>query len=182
MPPKLEMTPTTSTGPVQQRTRTRVVVLEFNELSPTLMHDFMKRGELPNFSRLYRESQVYVTDAEEPAPNLEPWIQWVTVHSGQSFDDHGIFHLGDGHKLKTKQVWDILSDSGLRVWICGSMNVRYDAPINGAVLPDPWACGTDPFPQEDFEPYFKFVQRNVQDTQTTGCHSRGRTTCVLWRS
>ena len=33
-------------------------------------------------------------------PNLEPWIQWVTVHSGSVYRDHGIYHLGDGHKLE----------------------------------------------------------------------------------
>lgn len=141
----------------------RVIVLEFNELSPTLMHDFMQEGVLPNFSRLHRESEVFVTDAEEPAANLEPWIQWVTAHSGQSFAEHGIFHLGDGHKLKTKQVWDLLSDRGLKVWICGSMNLRYDRPINGAVLPDPWAAGVAPCPAGLFDAYFPFVQRYVQE-------------------
>lgn len=141
----------------------RVIALEFNELSPTLIREFMKQGVLPNFSRLYRDAQVYVTDAEEAAPNLEPWIQWVTIHSGQSYDDHGVFHLGDGPKLKTKQVWDLLSDHGLKVWVCGSMNLRYDRPINGAVLPDPWAAGTDPFPGDLFDAYFPFVQRNVQE-------------------
>ncbi|MFD0737901.1 hypothetical protein ACFQZQ_01170 [Lysobacter koreensis] len=148
-------------------TRPRVIVLEFNELSPTLMREFMAQGVLPNFSRLHGDAQAYVTDAEEAAPNLEPWIQWVTAHSGQSYRDHGVYHLGDGHKLKTKQVWDLLSDHGLKVWVCGSMNLRYDRPINGAVLPDPWAAGTDPFPGDLFDAYFPFVQRNVQEYTNT---------------
>src|ERR1041385_882411 len=59
----------------------RVIVLEFNELCPSLMEQFMKQGLLPGFSRLHSESYAYVTDAEEVAPNLEPWIQWVTVHT-----------------------------------------------------------------------------------------------------
>jgi hypothetical protein len=139
-----------------------VILLEFNELSPTLIEHFMGRGELPNFRRLRGESQVYVTDAEEVAPNLEPWIQWVTVHSGLPFAEHGIFHLGDGHKLDRKCLWDILSDHGLRVWVCGSMNVRYDQPINGCVLPDAWSMGVRPFPDE-LLPYFDFVRHQVQE-------------------
>lgn len=146
-----------------KRSKPRVIVLEFNELSPTLMGEFMRQGVLPNFSRLHQQSQVFVTDAEEPAAHLEPWIQWVTAHSGQSYDEHRIFHLGDGHKLKTKQVWDLLSDQGHKVWVCGSMNLRYDRPINGAVLPDPWAAGIEPFPGNLFDAYFPFVQRQVQE-------------------
>jgi hypothetical protein len=161
------MTASMSAPVVDERTRTdatqtSVILLEFNELSPVLIRRFMQAGELPNFDRLYRESHVYTTDAEETAPNLEPWIQWVTVHSGLSFEEHGIFLLGDGPKLKQKSVWDILSDNNFRVWVCGSMNVRYDRPINGAVLPDPWATGTRPYPDE-LNTWFSFAQRNVQE-------------------
>ena len=140
-----------------------VILLEFNELSPALIETFMGEGILPNFSKLHGRSQVFVTDAEEAAPNLEPWIQWVTFHSGQSFAEHGVFELGDGHKVKAKQVWDVLSDAGHKVWVCGSMNARYDAPINGAVLPDPWSAGTPAYPDDAFNDYLSFVRKNVQE-------------------
>ncbi|MBB6469916.1 hypothetical protein HNQ96_005810 [Aminobacter lissarensis] len=140
-----------------------VVLLEFNELSPTLISGFMEAGELPNFKRLYEASSIFTTDAEEAAPNLEPWIQWITVHSGLSYDQHGIFHLGDGHRLDSPQIWDLISQAGRSVFVCGSMNARYDLPINGAILPDPWATGTRPHPAGAFEDYFTFVQRNVQE-------------------
>src|SRR5262249_53513257 len=48
------------------------------------------------------------------------------------------------------------------VWVCGSMNIKYDLPIRGAVLPDPWTVGQSPYP-ESFSPYYTFVQRNVQE-------------------
>jgi hypothetical protein len=139
-----------------------VILIEFNELAPTLMAKFIAAGKLPNFKRLQDESEVYLTDAGEEPPNLEPWIQWVSVHSGLTFPEHGIFHLGDGDKLKAKCIWDVLSQANYRVGVCGSMNVRYDRPINGYVLPDPWTTGSHPFP-DTLLPYFKFVQRNVQE-------------------
>lgn len=43
---------------------------------PPLMSRFMSQEKLPNFQKLYDEGQVYVTQAEEEAPYLEPWIQW----------------------------------------------------------------------------------------------------------
>jgi len=139
-----------------------VILLEFNELSPKLIEGFMANGELPNFRRLRDRAQVFITDAQEAPPNLEPWVQWVTVHSGLNYDQHGVFHLGDGHRLDRKCLWDILSDEGYRVWVCGSMNQRYDKPINGALIPDPWATQGSPYP-ESLEPYYKFVRQNVQE-------------------
>jgi hypothetical protein len=139
-----------------------VIVLEFNELSPALMDTFIEQGHLPNFARLRASSQVFTTDAEEVAPTLDPWIQWVTAHSGLSFDEHGIHHLGDGHKLAVKSAWDLVSDAGKTVWVCGSMNIKYEQPIRGLVVPDPWTVGTSPSSAE-LEPYYLFVQRNVQE-------------------
>jgi len=139
-----------------------VILLEFNELTPSLMSRFMREGKLPNFHRLWSQANVYTTDAEETPPALNPWIQWVTVHSGLSFTDHGIFHLGDGHKLRQKCIWDLVSDAKLRVWVCGSMNVKYDSTLNGALLPDPWTSEPQPYPAE-LAPYAKFVQKQVQE-------------------
>ena len=137
-------------------------MLEFNELTPTLVHRFMAAGKLPNFRRFYSEARAYTTDAEEAQENLEPWIQWVTVHTGLSFAEHGVSALNEGHKLESKCIWDLASDAGLRVWVCGSMNTRYDLPLNGSVLPDPWTTDTAPYPAE-LLPYFRFVQRHVQE-------------------
>jgi hypothetical protein len=137
-----------------------VVFLEFNELSPRLMTRFMAEGKLPNFARLHRESEAYVTEAKEEPPALEPWIQWVNVHSGLPYSDHGIFNLDEGHKLRRLNVWDILSGAGYRVLLCGSMNVRYELPFHGVVIPDPWTTAVPPHPAS-LAPYFRFVQKNV---------------------
>lgn len=143
-------------------TQQSVILLEFNELCPSLMERFMQQGKLPNFQRLYEQSQVYTTDAEEQAPFLEPWIQWVTVHSGLSYREHQIFFLDEGHKLAAPSLWDRLSQAGYRVWICGSMNSRYDTPLNGQFLPDYWASRQLPYPDE-LAPFFNFVRRYVQE-------------------
>lgn len=139
-----------------------VILLEFNELTPALVERFMGDGKLPNFKRFYEESEAYITDAEETQDKLNPWIQWVTVHTGLSFAEHGVFHLGDGYKLTRKCIWDLLSDAELPVWVCGSMKPRFDIPLNGYLLPDPWTTNVAPYPAE-LLPYFRFVQRNVQE-------------------
>jgi hypothetical protein len=41
----------------------QAIVLEFNELCPSLINQFMEAGKLPNFAQLHGESQVFVTEA-----------------------------------------------------------------------------------------------------------------------
>jgi hypothetical protein len=142
-----------------------VLLLEFNELTPALMSRFIEEGHLPNFRRLHGESQVYTTRAKETPPALEPWIQWVNVHSGLDYDEHGIFSLNEGHKLQQPAVWDLVSRAGHPVLVFGSMNVRYDPAIRGCVVPDPWTTNVAPHPRE-LEPYFRFVQKSVADSST----------------
>ena len=145
-----------------------MIMLEFNELSPTLMDQFIAAGKLPNFAALKAQSQVYTTEAEEIAPNLEPWIQWVTVQTGLSFKEHGVFDLGDGHKVPFPRVFDLLNDAGFKQWICGSMNAALNKPLNGHFLPDPWSVGVEPYPKEEFHDFFDYIRRNVQE------HSRDK--------
>jgi hypothetical protein len=59
-------------------------------------------------------------------------------------------------------VWDLLTASGRRAWICGSMNVG-DRPLtDGCLLPDPWTTKVRPQPAA-LEPFFSFVQRQVME-------------------
>lgn len=141
-----------------------VLVLEFNELTPSLMHKWMDAGLLPGFRRLHDESTCYITDAEESGKRLEPWVQWVTAHSGLSSEEHGILDLDDGHKLRQPRIWDTASDAGRRVWICGSMNAgKYGDRLNGAIVPDPWASHLEPEPKEEFDAFFKLISAYVKE-------------------
>lgn len=139
-----------------------VLLLEFNELCPSLMQRFIQAGQLPHFQQFYQESEIYTTDAGEQPPYLEPWIQWVTVHTGLPYADHKIFYLDESHKFEGDRIWDQLSEAGYRVWVCGSMNTRYRTPLNGYFLPDYWSTQQTPYPNE-LAPFFKFVSRQVQE-------------------
>ncbi|MEX2292598.1 MAG: hypothetical protein WD691_02325 [Acidimicrobiales bacterium] len=138
-----------------------VVVLELNELCPTLLDRFMDSGDLPNFARLRSESVVYTTDADEPQGRLNPWIQWVTAHTGAGFDDHGVFKLGEGSNLRLPTVADVVTDAGGTSWLCGPMNVVPIRPVRGTWLPDPW--NPDEAGPAALAPFARFVRANVQE-------------------
>lgn len=139
-----------------------IVLLEFNELCPALMARFISQGHLPNFKKLRDESAQFISEAEERAPFLEPWIQWINVHTGVPYSVHGIFHLSDGHKVEQPAVWDLISDAGRNVWVCGSMNIHCRTDVNGSVLPDPWSTDVTLKPGL-LKTYFEFVRRQVQE-------------------
>lgn len=145
----------------------KAISIEFNELSPVLLDRFIGRGDLPNFARFRSESFSCITDAgEDEEDNLEPWIQWVTAHTGLPLGEHKAFHLGDGPRCDAPRVWDALSAAGKKVWVCGSMNGHRTGELLGWFLPDPWTMDAKASPAE-LAPYLRFVQASVQE------HSRG---------
>jgi hypothetical protein len=145
----------------------KLILLELNELSPDLMAAFIEAGELPNFRRLREESTLYSTDAGEDPPNLEPWVQWITVHTGVPFSKHGVATLGDAdEKLRYPGIGKIVSDSGGTVGICGSMNAGYGA-LRGYVVPDPWSKSRHAHPSW-LAGYYDFVARRVQESSRNG--------------
>lgn len=139
-----------------------MIVLEFNELCPDLIAGFMARGLLPGFRALHERSTVFTTDAGESPPNLEPWIQWPTVHSGMTYGEHGIFDLGDGYKLREKCLAQLLSEAGIPVGVFGSMNVNYGA-LNGYFIPDPWHKVGRASPGS-LQPFYRVIATQVQES------------------
>lgn len=142
---------------------TRIVQIEFNELCPSLLDKWMKAGELPNFSRFHAESDVFVTEADETNPlNLEPWIQWYSVHTGLPFAQHGVFHLTDGPRAGYDDVWTILRRAGHSVWNCSSMNARKVSGDGAFFLPDPWCDVETPYPDE-MGSFYKIISQQVKE-------------------
>ncbi|MCA8999983.1 MAG: alkaline phosphatase family protein [Planctomycetaceae bacterium] len=140
-----------------------VICLEFNGLVPSLMDKFIEQGKLPYFRRLRDQSIVQVTDPQAEGEWLTPWVQWVTVHSGLSPEDHGILRLSQAHELESPSIWDLVSQSGQSVWSCGSMNPWYGDDLRGHILPDPWSRQVEPFPRDEFQICHRFVQQHVQN-------------------
>ncbi len=142
---------------------TSVILIEFNELCPRLLDFWMAAGHLPNFKRFYEQSQVFVTEADETNPiNLEPWIQWYSVHTGLPYQKHGVFHLTDGPRAGHPDIWSVLHDHGKRVWNCSSMNARGFSFSGSAFLPDPW-CTTERAHPAELETFRRFVAHHVQE-------------------
>lgn len=142
----------------------QLILIEFNELCPSLLDKWMGEGLLPNFKRFYDDSQVFVTEADETDPaTLEPWIQWYSVHTGRPYQDHKVFRLTEGPSADYKDLWSILNHSGLAVMNFGSMNAKSFTYPGSLYFADPW-CTTEAAWPDRLQPAQDFVQQAVQES------------------
>lgn len=115
-----------------------VILIELNEINFNFVQGYIAAGELPNFCRLLEEHGIQRTCSETEYEHLEPWIQWVTAHSGKSFAEHGVFRLGDIVHSDFEQIWEFLEDSGLKVGAVSPMNAKNRTSNAAFFVPDPW--------------------------------------------
>ena len=73
----------------------KLVLIELNEINFDVVSFYIERGvPLPGFRDLIGQG-IVCTEAEPKYENLEPWIQWPSVHTGKIFEEHNVFRLGD---------------------------------------------------------------------------------------
>lgn len=116
-----------------------VITLELNELDFELVRKYAASGELPTFAKLLAGHDLVETTAEAEYSHLEPWIQWVTAHTGLTFAEHHVFRLGDIVNHQLPQLWEILEKRhSLRVGAISPMNASNVLENPAFFLPDPW--------------------------------------------
>jgi len=138
-----------------------VIVLEVNELNIDVVTRMVDAGRLPNFKRLIAANQLVFTTTDEEYSKLEPWIQWVTVHTGKTQQEHGAFNLSDGQCTNLRQSWDLLAEQGVKCGVVSPMNARCGDFKNGFFIPDPWSTAGDTYPKQ-LAPIYGFLTERVQ--------------------
>lgn len=124
--------------------------LELNEFNEELLKEAGETLGLKNIQRLFTffKSETHTDDVYE-SEYLEPWVQWVSVHTGLPSSAHGIKHLGDVPEEGIMQLWEMLSKKGISSGIWGAMNgKRRGAKECLFFLPDPWTASENAFPAD----------------------------------
>lgn len=115
----------------------RLILIELNEVNFEVARHYVDRLKLDNFRRLFANG-VRRTSSEGTYEQLEPWIQWVSAHSGQTAAEHGIFRLGDIVGQQVPQFFEQLESRGLRVGAVSPMNAENRLKRPAYFVPDPW--------------------------------------------
>jgi hypothetical protein len=115
-----------------------VVLLELNEINFDFVRAYGRRGLLPTLNGLIGRHGLSETSSETRHEDIEPWIQWVTAHTGLTLAEHGIFRLGDVVDHDIPQIWERLEAKGLKVGAVSPMNAKNRTRDAAFFMPDPW--------------------------------------------
>jgi len=114
------------------------MLIELNEINFDAVRFYVDQGvSLPGFSKVLNHDML-LTEAEVEYEQLEPWIQWPSVHTGKTFAEHKVFRLGDITNCKDDQLFEKIEKSGFRVGAVSPMNASNKLVSAAYFIPDPW--------------------------------------------
>lgn len=127
----------------------KLLQIELNEFSYDLLSKYSLKYELKNINKLLElnHANIYTQEKIEHR-ELDPWVQWVSIHTGEPLICHGIRYLGEStNKLRINQIWDQLAQSNIKTGLWCLMNVKYIPHENiSFYLPDPWCSNQNSKP------------------------------------
>ena len=119
--------------------KNKTILLGLNELNFGYIKFYIDQGMLPNFKRIFDIQTPVETISESEYKLLEPWIQWTSVHTGKTYEEHKVFRLGDiVDNPGLSQIFEELENEGLSVGAVSPFNADNRLKQASFFIPDPW--------------------------------------------
>jgi hypothetical protein len=117
----------------------RLILLELNEINFEVVENYLTAdpSRFPSLRRLLLGARTR-TSCEKHYHELEPWIQWVSVHTCKTYEEHGVFRLGDIVGSDVPQIFEQLEEAGFKVGAVSAMNSENRLKHPAYFIPDPW--------------------------------------------
>lgn len=115
----------------------KLCLIELNEINFDFLQNYIQKYNLKHLSNLSKLKKIK-TKSEIEYDKLEPWIQWVSVHTGENYDNHKIFRLGDIKKYTGSQIFETVEQMGYSVGAISPMNADLRMSKPDFFIPDPW--------------------------------------------
>ncbi|MFN7717805.1 MAG: hypothetical protein ACK5OG_02635, partial [Sphingomonadaceae bacterium] len=118
---------------------TGLILVELNEINFDIVTQYVSAhpGRFPGLTKLLAQENIRTT-SERNYEELEPWIQWPSVHTMKNFAEHGIFRLGDIVGSSAPQIFEQLEAAGYKVGVISAMNAENRLKQPAYFIPDPW--------------------------------------------
>jgi len=143
--------------------KNKTILLGLNELNFDYIKYYINKGLLPNFKKIFEIQPPIETVSESDYKLLEPWVQWVTVHSGKTYKEHNIFRLGDiVNNRELSQIFEELEAEGLSVGAVSPFNAENRLNNPAFFVPDPWTK-TNPSGNWVVKALYQAVHQSVND-------------------
>jgi hypothetical protein len=141
----------------------KTILLGLNELNFDYIKFYINQGLLPNFKKTLDIQPPIETVSEDDYKLLEPWVQWVTIHTGKTFEEHKVFRLGDVvNNPKLSQIFEELEAEGLSVGAVSPFNAENRLNNPAFFVPDPWTK-TNPSGNWIVKALYQAVHQSVND-------------------
>lgn len=116
-----------------------MIVIELNEANFDLIAR-LPSDSLPTHLSKFLGNKSWITSTGLEDSSSEPWINWVTFHTGNDASQHGVKTLDEQpHHTNGTQIFELLEDSGATVGVLGCMNASNSCKDPAFFLPDPWS-------------------------------------------
>ena len=143
--------------------KNKTILLGLNEINFDYIKFYVNQGLLPNFKKIFEIQPPIETVSENDYELLEPWVQWVTIHSGKSYKKHNIFRLGDiVNNPELSQIFEELEAEGLSVGAVSPFNAENRLKNPSFFVPDPWTK-TNPSGNWIVKALYQAVHQSVND-------------------
>ncbi len=117
----------------------KTILIGLNELNFTYIEYYISKGLLPNFKKYFETQKPIITESENKYELLEPWIQWVTIYTGKTFNEHKVFRLGDIiNKKDLNQIFEEIENNNKTVGLVSPFNADNRLKKPAFFIPDPW--------------------------------------------
>jgi hypothetical protein len=117
----------------------RLILLELNEINFDVVEKYVvaDAARFPSLKKLLSVTRIR-TSCEKRYEELEPWIQWASVHTYKTYAEHGVFRLGDMVGSDIPQIFEQLEHAGYKVGAISPMNAENRLKHPAYFIPDPW--------------------------------------------
>lgn len=117
----------------------KILVVEINEVNFDLVEKYVAEGHLPNFKKFFAEHGYTKTHSESNQNVLNPWVQWITGHTGLNYEEHKVRRLGDMQDKSYEQIWERVERMGKSVGVFVAFNAKNNLKNPAFFLGDPWS-------------------------------------------
>ena len=135
----------------------KTIIFEINECDFNFFFYGSKKYNYPKIKKFFENKKKFktITNDKKEGLNLDPWVQWVSMHTGTVSKKHKVFRTGQSLKKETSQIWEVLANYGIKSSLWGLFNgvLRNKKNIN-LFYPDPWNFSQKTHPK-NFDSYLK---------------------------
>jgi hypothetical protein len=133
----------------------KLIFIELNEINFDILKKYSSKFRFKFFNDFFFDN-LKKTHSEQDYDLLEPWIQWVSIHTGKSAKEHNILRLGDIKNFPYEQIFEKIEKKGKIVGAITPMNVKNNLINPEYFISDPW---TNTVSNPSF--WIRFIAKNL---------------------